>query len=172
LHCPIIPSFHYSNIPLLQKIISGGQTGPDRVALDFAMQRGLAHGGWCPSGRLAEDGILDRRYQLRETPDADPAQRTEWNARDSDATVIFSILSELRGGSRLTADLAARHHKPCLHLNRHQHGLFAGKLLTEFLQRHRVSILNVAGPRRSEEPEAGDFALETLQKLRFDDSAS
>ena len=136
------------------------------------MQRGLAHGGWCPAGRLAEDGPLDSRYQLSETPDADPAQRTEWNVRDSDATVIFSITPELRGGSRLTADLAARHHKPCLHLNRHQHGLFAAKLLTEFLQRHRVAILNVAGPRRSEEPEAEDFALETLQKVSLDDFAS
>ena len=159
------------------KIISGGQTGVDRAALDVAIERGLDWGGWCPKGGWAEDfpeppGVLAVYPGLTQTPLADPAQRTEWNVRDSDATVIFSIAPELRGGSHLTAELAARHHKPCLHLSRHQQGPAAAKFLTEFLQRHRVAILNVAGPRRSEEPKAADFALETLQKLSFDDSAS
>lgn len=72
------------------RIISGGQTGADRAALDFAIAHDIPHGGWCPSGRLAEDGRIPSRYQLRETPSPDYAQRTEWNVRDSDGTVIFS----------------------------------------------------------------------------------
>lgn len=77
------------------------------------MKRG---GGWCPKGRKAEDGVIDSRYQLRETPSADYLQRTEWNVRDSDGTVIFTVTDKLTGGSRRTADFAAKHHKPCLHL--------------------------------------------------------
>src|SRR5438105_2044217 len=88
------------------KIISGGQTGADRAALDFAIARGIAHGGWCPRGRLAEDGRIEERYQLMETPSKDPIQRTEWNARDSDATLVFSIARQLTGGSRKTVELA------------------------------------------------------------------
>ena len=72
-------------------ILSGGQTGADRAALDFAIEYGLPHGGWCPRGRLAEDGPIDERYELTETPSHRYAQRTEWNVRDSDATVVFSI---------------------------------------------------------------------------------
>jgi hypothetical protein len=68
------------------KVISGGQTGADRAGLDFAMAQGIAHGGWCPRGRLAEDGTIPARYQLEETPEADYAQRTEWNVRDADGT--------------------------------------------------------------------------------------
>src|SRR5436189_4749506 len=95
---------------MVEKIISGGQTGADRAALDFALAHGLAHGGWCPRGRLAEDGALEERYELRETPDAEYAQRTEWNVRDSDGTVIFSIAAGLTGGSKLTAEFAAKQH--------------------------------------------------------------
>ena len=103
---------------MLQKIISGGQTGADRAALDFAIARGIPHGGWCPRGRLAEDGTIPALYQLSETPGPDHAQRTEWNVRDSDGTVIFSIAPALTGGSRETAELARQHQKPCLHLVR------------------------------------------------------
>jgi predicted Rossmann-fold nucleotide-binding protein len=81
------------------KIISGGQTGADRAALDFAIKHGMPHGGWCPQGRIAEDGPIDAKYQLHETPSADYVQRTEWNVRDSDGTVIFSVGKELSGCS-------------------------------------------------------------------------
>src|SRR5438094_67296 len=90
------------------KIISGGQTGVDRAALDFAVAHGIAHGGWCPRGRLAEDGRIEERYQLMETPSDDPIQRTEWNVRDSQVTVVFSIAAQLTGGSKKTAELAAK----------------------------------------------------------------
>ena len=75
------------------KIISGGQTGADRAALEFAIKQGIPHGGWCPKGRRSEDGQIDAKYQLQETPSSNYLQRTEWNVRDSDGTVIFSIAS-------------------------------------------------------------------------------
>lgn len=101
---------------LIERIISGGQSGADRAALDFAIERGIPHGGWCPRGRKAEDGPIDPRYRLRETPSTGYAQRTLWNVRDSDGTVIFTIADRLKGGSRQTAALARKHCKPCLHL--------------------------------------------------------
>jgi hypothetical protein len=97
-------------------ILSGGQTGADRAALDFALEFGLAHGGWCPRGRLAEDGPIDERYKLTETPSRRYNQRTEWNARDSDATAVFSVTREVSGGTALTLGLVRRLGKPCLHL--------------------------------------------------------
>lgn len=148
---------------MVQKLISGGQTGADRAALDFAIARGLPHGGWCPCGRLAEDGIIPARYQLTETPTADFAQRTEWNVRDSDATVIFSLQPLLTGGSRLTAEFAQQYAKPCLHLSRERDGLTAARKLAAFIRKHRIRTLNVAGPRQSQEPEIGAFARAILE---------
>lgn len=80
------------------KILSGGQTGTDRAALDWAIAHGIPHGGWCPKGRKAEDGPIDGRYQLQETPSSSYVERTEWNVRDSDGTVVFSIAAVLTGG--------------------------------------------------------------------------
>lgn len=74
----------------LIKIVSGGQTGADRAALDWALAHGVPCGGWCPKGRKAEDGPIDLKYPLKETPSSSYIQRTEWNVRDSDATVVFS----------------------------------------------------------------------------------
>src|SRR6478672_11962562 len=99
-------------------IISGGQTGADRAALDFAIANGISHGGWCPRQRRAEDGVIPAQYSLRETPSTHYSQRTEWNVRDSDATVVFSIKPQLTGGTRLTLELANRLGKPVLLLNR------------------------------------------------------
>ena len=87
-------------------IVSGGQTGADRAGLDFAIENGIPHGGWCPNGRKAIDGPIDEKYQLEETPSSNYPQRTEWNARDSDATVIFTLSGTLTGGSKLTARLS------------------------------------------------------------------
>jgi len=150
---------------VVEKIVSGGQTGADRAALDFALAHGISHGGWCPRGRLAEDGALERCYELRETPGQEYPQRTEWNVRDSDGTVIFSIAPELTGGSRLTAELAAELKKPCLHLSRLRDGVNAGARLREFVSRHDIRVLNVAGPRASNEPAVPRFVIETLEEL-------
>ncbi len=149
---------------MLEKIISGGQTGADRAALDFAIAHGIPHGGWCPRGRLAEDGTIPARHQLREAPDTDSAQRTEWNVRDSGGTVIFSIAVALIGGSRLTAEFAQRYRKPCLHLSQEQDGEAAADKLSEFLNRHEIRTLNVAGPRQSQEPGVAEFTRQTLEK--------
>jgi hypothetical protein len=151
---------------VLQKIISGGQTGADRAALDWAIARGLPHGGWCPRGRLAEDGVIPGCYELAETPSPNFAQRTEWNVRDSDGTVIFSVAPVLAGGSRATAEFAQQHHKPCLHLSHERDDKYAAAKLRDFLVEHGIKILNVAGPRQSQEPEVGRFVSEVLGQLQ------
>ncbi len=134
-------------------IVSGGQTGADRAALDFAIRAGLPHEGWCPRGRLAEDGPLDVRYLLRETPTANYAERTAWNVRDSDATVVFTLQAELTGGTRLTAELAESMGRPLRHLCSADRGpLEAAAMLRQFVAAHKIARLNVAGPRASQEP--------------------
>jgi Circularly permutated YpsA SLOG family len=124
-------------------IVSGGQTGADRAALDWALAHGVNCGGWCPKGRLAEDGPIDLKYPLKETPSESYSERTEWNVRDSDATVIFSITPELSGGSKEPLELAHRHDKPCLHLHPGLPGASEG--FRAFLQKNKVKVLNVAG---------------------------
>jgi hypothetical protein len=156
-------------------IISGGQSGADRAALDFAIDHGLPHGGWCPRGRRAEDGPISPQYQLKETPSHRYALRTAWNIRDSDATVVFSISCETSGGSRLTLELAHQMGKPALHLSRKSAEDVAGNtssnaaiarasdLLRTFVALHNVQRLNVAGPRVSQEPEVGQFVRDVLR---------
>ena len=131
-------------------IISGGQTGADRAALDFAIKHGFAHGGSCPRGRKAEDGPISAHYELRETPSRRYAQRTEWNVRDSDATVAFTIGQDLKGGTSLTMAFARRLGKPALHLScvaLAESGKdaidVAASQLRAFLCKHDVNSLNV-----------------------------
>lgn len=93
---------------MIEKIISGGQTGADRAALDWAIENNVPHGGWCPKGRRAEDGLIDAKYQLKETPSSHYPQRTEWNVRDSYGTVIFSLAERLSGGSLKTLEFAVK----------------------------------------------------------------
>lgn len=100
-----------SPCPLPARIRSGGQTGVDRAALDWAIARGIPHAGWCPRGRLANDGPLPSRYQLQETPSASWSQRTRLNVRDADATLILHA-GPLQGGTRLTLRLAQQMGKP------------------------------------------------------------
>ena len=146
------------------KIISGGQTGADRAALDFALARRIPHGGWCPRGRFAEDGPIPPRYQLTETPSPDYDERTDWNVRDSDGTVVFSVASELTGGSRRTVELASRHRKPLLHLFQQDGPPSPEHTLVAFLRELRIQVLNVAGPRASLEPGVGGFVRDILCK--------
>jgi Circularly permutated YpsA SLOG family len=147
---------------MLSKIISGGQTGADRAALDWAIGRGIPHGGWCPKGRKAEDGTIDHRYNLVETPSEDYSQRTEWNVRDSDGTVVFSIRRELQGGSLLTVELAEQYDKPVIHLRREDERTNHAETLLSFIEGGGISVLNVAGPRASEEPSVYSFVLSVL----------
>jgi hypothetical protein len=144
-------------------IVSGGQTGVDRACLSWAIRRGLQHGGWCPKGRLAEDGEIPLRYNLRETPSARLAQRTEWNVRDSDATVIFSQSARLSGGSLKTWDACKKFHQPVLHLAAETFTVAESAIrLRQFVREHSVRKLNAAGPRKSEETGAGRFARAVL----------
>jgi len=149
---------------VLAQIISGGQTGADRAALDWAIKRGIPHGGWCPSGRKAEDGTIDRRYNLIETPSDDYSQRTEWNVRDSDATAVFSILRELRGGSLLTVKLAGKYNKPVIHLCQADEQANHAQELRSFIEKFGTLVLNVAGPRASDEPGVYRFVSQILDQ--------
>ena len=111
------------------KIVSGGQSGADIAALDWALANGVPHGGWCPKGRKSEDGLIDARYQLIETPESKYLQRTEWNVRDSDATLIFTLSPKLDGGSKKTADFAIKLGKPYLHFRLGVHPKFIAQFI-------------------------------------------
>jgi len=149
---------------VVRRIVSGGQTGADRAALDFAIQQGIPHGGWCPAGRKAEDGPIAPRYKLNETPAASYAQRTEWNVRDSDGTVVFTLDCKVTGGSKQTVRFAHSLGKPWLHLAANCRQVDHAAVLRCFIVEHRLKTLNVAGPRQSEEPGIGRFVTSTLRR--------
>jgi hypothetical protein len=146
-------------------VVSGGQTGVDRAALDVALELGLGCGGWCPKGRLAEDGRLPQRYPLRETPSAVYAQRTAWNVRDSDATLILTQ-GELAGGTAQTVEWARRLGRPALILDLTERPDPA--IVRGWLRDRQVATLNVAGPRESRHPgiyaQAVAFLRETFKE--------
>lgn len=129
--------------------MSGGQTGVDRAALDTARALAIPCGGWCPRGRRSEDGPIDPAYPLAETPSDDYAQRTEWNVRDSDGTLVLAR-GELTQGTAFTVELARRLSKPLLVLDLDR--LPDDDLLGPWLAKRRITVLNVAGPRESKCP--------------------
>jgi len=133
-------------IQRLTRIISGGQTGVDRAALDIAIELGMPHGGWCPCGRIAEDGIINVHYQLYETDSEDYAQRTDFNVRDADGTLILNA-GELSGGTALTVQCAKQLNKPYLIINLNEP--FSFEPVYAWLNWHGIKILNIAGPRES-----------------------
>ncbi len=135
-------------MPQTLRIVSGGQTGADRAALDAAMALGLSCGGWCPHGRRAEDGVLPARYPLQETPLADYAQRTSWNVRDSDGTLLLAW-GPLNGGTGETLAQAQRLGRPVLTLDPRTADVAA---LRAWMAAHAIGTLNVAGPRESKAP--------------------
>lgn len=136
----------------IEKIVSGGQTGADRGALDAAIALGMAHGGWCPKGRRAKDGRIPPRYELTEAPSDDYCQRTEWNVRDSDGTVVFTLDRLATGGTLETIRFAERFEKPLLHIAAEASGRDVGAILRDFVARHGIRVLNVAGSREDAEP--------------------
>ncbi len=139
---------------MIRRIVSGGQTGADRAALDAALEAGVPCGGWVPRERMSEEGPIPPSYpSLRETASADPAVRTELNVRDSSATLVLSH-GPATGGTALTIDMARRLDKPHLHVDLDRTPLAeAWCLVREWVDTVRPEVLNVAGPRLSKDPE-------------------
>jgi hypothetical protein len=144
---------------------NGRQTGADRAALDWALSQKDPCGGRWPKDRKAEDGPIPEGYPLRESTSASYLQRTEWNVRDSDGTVLFSLSPSLSGGSKRTVDFAKKHQKPWLHIHAGQTD--CEKRLRSFLADNAISILNVAGPRKSKEPGVAMFVMQTLERAFY-----
>ena len=129
-------------------VISGGQTGVDRGALDAAINLEIPHGGWCPKGRLAEDGKISKKYQLKETDSEIHAVRTRRNIYYADATLVVTP-SPIIGGTLLAVKETRRQNKPLLVVFQ----ACANHIqIFEWCLTHKVSVLNVAGPRESEQP--------------------
>ena len=149
----------------LARIVSSGQTGVDLAALDAALAAGFPCGGWVPRGRYNEDGPIDPRYPVQETDRRKLAQRTEWNVRDSDATLILSR-GALTGGSALTEKLARQYVKPCLHVDLAALSPEdAIDRITLWLNAIDGAVLNIAGPRRSNDPEIYALAYRVTEAL-------
>jgi len=147
---------------MLQKIISGGQTGVDRAALDAAMGVEFPCGGWCPKGRRAEDGIILPLYPLEETSGWDYVQRTKWNVNDSDATLILTE-GEPTEGTALTIDLTRKQNKPCLVVDFFK--VVQPQEVVNWIKENQIRILNVAGPRASKKPEIYEKAKAFVQQI-------
>ena len=150
---------------MLRKLISGGQTGADRAGLDFALEVGLEHGGFVVKGRKAENGRINDRYQLMELATTSYPVRTKRNVRESDGTAIFSLGTELSGGSILTLTYARNVKKLVVHLHASEKGKVDPAIeLRRFIDSHRIEVLNVAGPRQTKGPGVYEFTLEVLRR--------
>lgn len=150
----------HSNLVL--RIVSGGQTGVDRGALDAAIELHIEHGGWCPRGRLAEDGAIPPGYRLAETESAEYPVRTERNVVDSDGTLIL-YRDRLVGGTQLTRRLAAKHGKPSFHVDLSESADLPQ--VHSWLAENDIHVLNVAGPRESSSPGIQQDAFHFVRDL-------
>jgi hypothetical protein len=146
----------------VEKIVSGGQTGVDRAALDVALELAMPCGGWCPQGRSAEDGQIPGRYPLQETEGRKYKFRTSLNVRDSDATLILN-LGSLEGGTGLTKILAVKLRRPYLVVDLEQEQDL--QAVRHWLRENNVKVLNVAGPRESKRPGIHKIAVSYLNRL-------
>ena len=137
---------------MISKIISGGQTGVGRAALDVAIELGIPHGGWIPKGRKTEAGRLPAKYLLKEMPTESYPERTEQNVIDSDGTLIISH-GPLTGGSEYTRKMADKHDKPWIHVDTRRISVEAAvEFVRAWISGSDVKVLNVAGPRASKDP--------------------
>jgi hypothetical protein len=152
----------------IRKIISGGQTGADRAALDFAIDNNIPYGGWLPKGRKTEDGTLSEKYHLQEMPTGDYSKRTEKNVLDSDGTVIVSH-GFLTGGSALTREFAIQHKKHWIHIDMNELSLQeAAERLSSWVTGKEIKTLNVAGPKTSKDPQIYEAVLLLLKETFLD----
>lgn len=146
----------------LRRVISGGQTGVDRGALDAAIFLQLPHGGKCPSGRLAEDGCIPATYQLQETASRRYSIRTEQNVIDADGTLII-FYRHLNGGTAFTLRMTEKHQKPCFLFDCTDPPAIAD--VTDWLNREGIETLNCAGPRESSCPGIGSIARQLCVEI-------
>jgi len=147
---------------MIQKIISGGQTGVDRSALDVALEMGIPCGGWCPKGRIAEDGMILPLYPLEETSSPKYKQRTEWNVRDSDGTLILTE-GDPTEGTALTIEYAQKHNKPCLIVDFLKEP--SANTVLDWVKENEISHLNIAGPRESKKPNIYNLTKDFLHQV-------
>jgi hypothetical protein len=146
---------------MLEKIVSGGQTGADRAALDAALDAGFPCGGWCPGDRSAEDGVIPAKYPVTPLPQGGYDERTRQNVRDSDGTVILAF-GPPAGGSETTRLAALELSKPLRVLDASTEKS-ASEKIAQFVRTHEIHILNVAGPRSSEQPEIGAYVYAAVR---------
>lgn len=165
---PPLPSSVTEPARFCRKIVSGGQTGADRGALDFAMMNGYPHAGWAPQGREAEDGRIPMKYQLTELTEGGYRQRCKRNVQDSDGTLIVN-LGELDSGTLATKNFAVQMRKPSFVLQ-----LDSGptrelaSIVIEWLRPNAIDTLNVAGPRESKRPGIHRLTVELLEAVDAD----
>jgi hypothetical protein len=163
--CPIPAALSSQPMHGHLEIISGGQTGVDRGALDAALELGMRCSGWCPEGRNAEDGRIPDRYPLSELKGADYPERTRRNVEDSDATLIIHHRT-LSGGTQLTLDLCRHLGKPvCLVDAATMSAEEGARIAGDFVTRHGIRRLNVAGPRASHWSQAHDYAQTVVRAV-------
>jgi hypothetical protein len=144
------------------KIISGGQTGVDRAALDVALKNGIDCGGWCPTGRLDEVGRIPDRYPLKELENGGFTERTLQNIKDSDGTVII-YSGKPGGGTEQTVRFCLEQQQPHQLIDASKiSGEDAARLIVDFVGKHQINLLNVAGPRQTEWPAGYDYAFRAL----------
>jgi len=144
------------------KIVSGGQTGVDRAALDAAVERGVETGGWCPERRKAEDGIIPEKYQVKELHGSDYRQRTKRNIIDSDGTAII-YFGYPTGGTEQTIVFCIKERKPYVLIDAEEISVEqASRKIGRIIMDHSISVLNVAGPRASGEPRAYEYAKNVI----------
>jgi hypothetical protein len=147
---------------IFSKIISGGQTGVDRAALDVALELGIPCGGWCPQGRKAEDGPIDPKYPLKETLSPNYQHRTEKNLREADGTLILTK-GPVSGGTSFTIQLAIEYRKP--HLIIDLDDKLGPLMVRDWGEKNQIEVLNVAGPRESKVPGIHDRTVDFLKKV-------
>jgi hypothetical protein len=136
---------------MLKKVISGGQTGVDRAGLDAAMKAGISIGGYCPKGRLAEDGVIPEQYSLIELSSPESYYRTEKNVIDSDGTLILNK-GPLTQGTKLTKDFTVTYGKPCLIVQLDSKIVITPEQVIRWIVGQYIKVLNIAGPRESKYP--------------------
>jgi predicted Rossmann fold nucleotide-binding protein DprA/Smf involved in DNA uptake len=147
---------------MIEKVVSGGQTGVDRAGLDAAMEAGIPVGGYCPKGRLAEDGTVPACYPLTELSRGGYPARTQKNVVESDGTLVLNV-GRISGGTRVTVDCAMKHGRPCLVVALDEKQKF--EVVLDWLISHNVKCLNIAGPRESKCPGVYLRALDFLRQL-------